>query len=184
VPSSHHVSTALLVCIPHVLTFSRSLTLQSLLCSSSKAVTGYRQFGPHHAYRKYTETAHVLCSETPIRQPSLEISPLWFPLIGKEINCYLGQVSRFYHVMCFVLVLTSTHSVCWSFKLFTILVIIDSFYILLELVHMTCRPILYFFHFIIIVRLLRVCVSGIYNFRCIGCRFSRVIYGDVSVISC
>lgn len=90
VPSSHHVSTALLVCIPHVLTFSRSLTLQSLLCSSSKAVTGYKPFGPHHTGRKYTETAHVLCSETPIRQPSLEISPLWFPLIGKEINCYLG----------------------------------------------------------------------------------------------
>jgi hypothetical protein len=57
------------------------------------------QFGRHHNYRKYTETAHGLCPEIPIRQPSLEISPLWFPLIGKEINCYLGWVSCFYHVV-------------------------------------------------------------------------------------
>jgi len=107
-----------------------TITLVFFFKGSDWLQTRLLQFGPHHTYRKYTEMAHVLCSETPIRQLSFEISPLWFPLIGKEINCYLGQVSCFYHVMCFVLVLTSTHSVCWSFKLLTILAFIDSFYIL------------------------------------------------------
>jgi hypothetical protein len=85
--------------------------------------------------------------------------------------------------MCFVLVLTSTHSVCWSSKLLTILAFIDSFYILLDLERMTCRIFYIFLYFIITVRLLRVSVSGIYNFRCIGCCFLRVIYDDVSVVS-
>jgi len=55
--------------------------------------------------------------------------------------------------------------------------------ILLDLVRMTCRPILHFLHFIITVRLLGVCASVIYNFRRIGCCFSRVIQDGVSVTS-
>jgi hypothetical protein len=67
-----------------------TITLVFFFKGSDWLQTRVLQFGPHHTYRKYIETAHVLCSVTPIRQPSLEISPLWFPLIRKEINCYLG----------------------------------------------------------------------------------------------
>jgi hypothetical protein len=35
-------------------------------------------------YRKYKESAHMTCSTNPISQPSLDISPIWIPLINKE----------------------------------------------------------------------------------------------------
>jgi len=43
--------------------------------------------------------AQVLCSNNSISQPSLEISPIWFPLIGKELKCDLGYVSYFSSLM-------------------------------------------------------------------------------------
>ena len=61
--------------------------------------------------------------------------------------------------------------VCWLFIHLTILVFIDCFYSLLDLVYMTCRPILYFLYFIFIVKFLRVCICGIYIFRFIGSVF-------------
>jgi len=36
--------------------------------------------------RKYKESALMACMNNPISQPSLEISPIWIPLIKKEIN--------------------------------------------------------------------------------------------------
>jgi hypothetical protein len=37
-------------------------------------------------YRKYKESAYMACSTNPIRQSSLDISPIWIPLIGNEVN--------------------------------------------------------------------------------------------------
>jgi Na+-translocating ferredoxin:NAD+ oxidoreductase RnfC subunit len=35
-------------------------------------------------YRKYKESSHVTCLTNPISQPSLDISPIWIPLISSE----------------------------------------------------------------------------------------------------
>jgi hypothetical protein len=37
-------------------------------------------------YRKYKESAHMACLINPISQPSLEISPIWIPLINQDVN--------------------------------------------------------------------------------------------------
>jgi hypothetical protein len=37
-------------------------------------------------YRKYKESAHLACLTHPIRQPSLDISPIWIPLISNEVT--------------------------------------------------------------------------------------------------
>jgi hypothetical protein len=37
-------------------------------------------------YRKYKESAHMACLTNPISQPSLNISPLWIPLISNEVS--------------------------------------------------------------------------------------------------
>jgi hypothetical protein len=37
-------------------------------------------------YRKYKESAHMACSTYPISQPSLEISPIWIPLVSKDVS--------------------------------------------------------------------------------------------------
>jgi hypothetical protein len=37
-------------------------------------------------YRKYKESAHMACSTNSISQPSLDISPVWIPLIKEEVN--------------------------------------------------------------------------------------------------
>jgi hypothetical protein len=37
-------------------------------------------------YRKHKEWAHMAHMTNPISQPSLEISPLWVPLISKEVG--------------------------------------------------------------------------------------------------
>jgi hypothetical protein len=41
------------------------------------------QFESYSIYRRYKETARKLRSDNPISQSNLQISPLWFPLIGK-----------------------------------------------------------------------------------------------------
>jgi hypothetical protein len=35
-------------------------------------------------YRKYKESAHLACMNSPISQPSLEVSHMWIPLIKKR----------------------------------------------------------------------------------------------------
>jgi hypothetical protein len=40
----------------------------------------------HSKYRKYKEAAHMACSIDPISQPSLDISPIWIPIISNEVN--------------------------------------------------------------------------------------------------
>jgi hypothetical protein len=37
-------------------------------------------------YRKYKEVAHISCITNPISQSSLEISPIWMPLICEEVG--------------------------------------------------------------------------------------------------
>jgi predicted GIY-YIG superfamily endonuclease len=36
--------------------------------------------------RKYKELTHMVCSTNPISQPSLDISPIWFPFISQEVS--------------------------------------------------------------------------------------------------
>jgi hypothetical protein len=40
----------------------------------------------HRKYRKYKEAAHMACYIDPISQPSLDISPIWIPIINNEAN--------------------------------------------------------------------------------------------------
>jgi hypothetical protein len=40
----------------------------------------------HSKYRKYKEVAHMACSIDPISQPSLDIFPIWIPIISNEVN--------------------------------------------------------------------------------------------------
>jgi hypothetical protein len=37
-------------------------------------------------YRKYKESAHMVCLTNPISQPSLDISPIWIPLMSNEVS--------------------------------------------------------------------------------------------------
>jgi hypothetical protein len=40
----------------------------------------------YSTYRKNKEAAHMGCSIDPISQPSLDISPIWIPIISNEVN--------------------------------------------------------------------------------------------------
>jgi hypothetical protein len=40
----------------------------------------------HNKYRKYKEAAHMACSVNPISQPSLDVSPIWIPMISNEVT--------------------------------------------------------------------------------------------------
>jgi hypothetical protein len=40
----------------------------------------------HSRYRNYKEAAHMACSNNPISKPSLDISPIWIPIIRNEVN--------------------------------------------------------------------------------------------------
>jgi hypothetical protein len=37
-------------------------------------------------YIKYKELAHMACLTNPISQPTLDISPIWIPLISSEVS--------------------------------------------------------------------------------------------------
>jgi hypothetical protein len=37
-------------------------------------------------YRKYKKSTHMACSVNSISQPSLDISPIWIPLISDEVT--------------------------------------------------------------------------------------------------
>jgi predicted GIY-YIG superfamily endonuclease len=45
----------------------------------------------NNRYRKYKESAHMACLTNRISQPSLVISPLWIPLISKEVSQSKGK---------------------------------------------------------------------------------------------
>jgi hypothetical protein len=40
---------------------------------------------------KYKEAAHMACITNPISQPSLEIFPIWIPLIREEVSRLQGN---------------------------------------------------------------------------------------------
>jgi predicted GIY-YIG superfamily endonuclease len=44
------------------------------------------QIEPNTIYRKYKESAHMSLVEHPISQPSVDISPIWTPVITTEIK--------------------------------------------------------------------------------------------------
>jgi hypothetical protein len=71
-----------------------SLT-QSLLEKSKLAQHAYEeghnkatvlQIEPNTTYRKCKESAHISLLDHPISQPSLDISPVWTPVIAAEIK--------------------------------------------------------------------------------------------------
>jgi predicted GIY-YIG superfamily endonuclease len=37
-------------------------------------------------YRNYKDSAHMVCLTKPVSQPSLDISPIWIPLISNEVT--------------------------------------------------------------------------------------------------
>jgi hypothetical protein len=43
-------------------------------------------------YRKYKESAHMVCLTNPISQPSLDISPIGIPLISDEVSNSQGRL--------------------------------------------------------------------------------------------
>jgi hypothetical protein len=47
---------------------------------------GILEIESNSRYRKYKESAHVACLTNPIRQPSLDISPVWIPLMSNEVS--------------------------------------------------------------------------------------------------
>jgi hypothetical protein len=40
----------------------------------------------HHHHRKYKESAHMSLVHHPISQPSLDIPPIWTPIIAAEVR--------------------------------------------------------------------------------------------------
>jgi hypothetical protein len=45
-----------------------------------------KQKEPNTIYRQYKESAHMAYLENTIRQPSLEMSPFWLPIIKEEMK--------------------------------------------------------------------------------------------------
>jgi hypothetical protein len=43
-------------------------------------------------YRKYKESAHMLYLTNLINQPSVDISPIWIPLISNEVSSSQGRL--------------------------------------------------------------------------------------------
>jgi hypothetical protein len=44
------------------------------------------QIEPNTTYRKYKESTHISLADHPISQPSLDISPIWTPIITAEVR--------------------------------------------------------------------------------------------------
>jgi hypothetical protein len=44
------------------------------------------QIEPNTTHRKYKESAHMFLIDNPISQPSLDISPIWTPVITAEVR--------------------------------------------------------------------------------------------------
>jgi hypothetical protein len=42
-------------------------------------------------HRKYRESAHMACLRNPISQPSIDISPIWIPIIIDEVTKSKGS---------------------------------------------------------------------------------------------
>ena len=116
------------------------------------------------------EVANIPCSNNPINQRSLLISPIWVSLIRKEDKCDLGQVFSFSHVICFcVLVSTSTNRKSWLYFHLTMLFLSNLFYSNLLSGILTCRPILNFYILSqLFQKVFRVGIFEIYIFRRIG----------------
>jgi hypothetical protein len=52
-------------------------------------------------YKKYRESAHMSLIDHPINQPSLDISPIWTPLITAEVKNYNSVKCRLSGEICF-----------------------------------------------------------------------------------
>jgi hypothetical protein len=53
-------------------------------------------------YRKYKESAHMTCLTNPSSQPSLDISPIWIPLICDDVSNSQGRLvwSDIFFLVC------------------------------------------------------------------------------------
>jgi hypothetical protein len=59
-----------------------SAGLEILFDKSSKVL----QIEPNATNRKYKESAHMSLTDHPVSQPSLNISPIWTPVITAEVK--------------------------------------------------------------------------------------------------
>jgi hypothetical protein len=59
------------------------------------------QIEPNIIYRKYKESAHMSLIDHPISQPSLDISPIWTPVIIAEVKSYNSVQCRLSGKICF-----------------------------------------------------------------------------------
>jgi hypothetical protein len=64
------------------------------------------QTEPNTTYRKYKESAHMSLIDNLISQPSLDISPIWTPLIQQKSKNYDSIQCRLNGKMCFSCVCT------------------------------------------------------------------------------
>jgi hypothetical protein len=81
------------------------------------------QIEPNIIYRKYKESAHMSLLINPISQPSLDISPIWTPVISEEVGKLLhswslcdmtGLQKRVYLNGPPPFFLHHSHRSCWS----------------------------------------------------------------------
>jgi hypothetical protein len=80
------------------------------------------QIEPNATYRKYKESVHMSLLDHPISQPSLDISPIWNPIISAEVKYYnsiqcrlSGKIVSFMLVPYreFISIMTSILIVLW-----------------------------------------------------------------------
>jgi hypothetical protein len=55
---------------------------RKICCNEAKVL----QIEPNNTYRKYKESAHMSLLDRPISQSSLDISPIWTPVITAEVK--------------------------------------------------------------------------------------------------
>jgi hypothetical protein len=54
------------------------------------------QIGPNTTYRKYNESAHMSLVDHSVSQLSLDISPIWTPIISAEVKKAISPPSEDY----------------------------------------------------------------------------------------
>jgi hypothetical protein len=59
------------------------------------------QIEPNSAYGKYKKSAHMSLIDHPISQRSLDISPIWAPVITAEVKNYNSYQCRLRGEICF-----------------------------------------------------------------------------------
>jgi hypothetical protein len=80
------------------------------------------QIEPNTTYRKYKESAHMSLLDHPISQLSLDISPIWTPIIAAEVKNYKSVQCRLSgKIVSFMLV---PYTDCISLVMIYILIVV------------------------------------------------------------